>query len=157
MNRVLFGVVVALIAAQQVVASPNDPNRRSERVQFAAGAESTLIKGQVKGRHYVDYLVRAGAGQTLSVAMKTGNGSNHFNILPPDGGDVAMFVGSMSGERFSGVVPTDGDYGIRVYLMRGAARRNEVARYTLTVGVTGQALAATPSARPATNARSTWA
>ena len=147
MNRVLFGVVVALIAAQQVVASPNDPNRRSERVQFAAGAESTLIKGQVKGRHYVDYLVRAGAGQTLSVAMKTGNGSNHFNILPPDGGDVAMFVGSMSGERFSGVVPTDGDYGIRVYLMRGAARRNEVARYTLTVGVTGQALAATPAAQ----------
>ena len=39
-----------------------------------------------------------------------------------------MFVGSTSGNRFSGVLPTDGDYAIRVYLMRNAARRNESAR-----------------------------
>ena len=47
-----------------------DPERRSERVQFAKGATSTVIKGQVKGYHYVDYQVRAGAGQTLSVEMQ---------------------------------------------------------------------------------------
>jgi len=33
----------------------------------------------------------------------------------------------------------DGEYTIRVYLMRSAARRNEIANYTLTVGITGSA------------------
>jgi hypothetical protein len=130
-------------------AASADPDRRSERVQFAKGATSTVIKGQVKGDHYIDYQVRAGAGQTLSVEMKTGNASSYFNILPPGSGDVAMFIGSTSGNRFSGVLPTDGDYAIRVYLMRNAARRNESASYTLTVGVIGQPLAATPAARDA--------
>lgn len=93
--------------------------------------------------------MRAGAGQTLNVGMKTDNASSYFNIIAPGSGDVAMFVGSTSGNQFSSVLPTDGDYSIRVYLMRNAARRNESASYTLTVGVIGQALAATPAARDA--------
>ena len=151
MNRILPAIVAALLIFLPVASSAAsaDPERRSERVHFAKGAMSTVIKGQVKGYHYVDYQVRAGAGQTLSVEMKTGNGANYFNILPPGSGDVAMFVGSMSGNRFSGVLPTDGDYAIRVYLMRNAVRRNESARYTLTLDVSGQALAATPAAEDA--------
>lgn len=38
----------------------------------------------------------------------------------------------------AGTLPVDGDYTVRVYLMRSAARRNETAEYTLTVGITGQ-------------------
>jgi hypothetical protein len=149
-------IVITAIAAALILNSPaasyasaEAQDRRTERVQFAKGATSTVIKGQVKGDHYINYQVRAGAGQTLSVEMKTGNASSYFNILPPGSGDVAMFIGSTSGNRFSGVLPTDGDYSIRVYLMRNAARRNEVANFTLTVGVTGQALVAMPAARDA--------
>jgi hypothetical protein len=149
-------IIITAIAAALILNSPaasyasaEVQDRRTERVHFAKGATSTVIKGQVKGYHYVDYQVRAGAGQTLSVELKTSNASSYFNILPPGSGDVAMFVGSTSGNRFSGVLPADGDYAIRVYLMRNAARRNESASYTLTVGVTGQPLAATPAARDA--------
>jgi hypothetical protein len=151
MNKIASAIVVTLLLAQLVASTTAsaDPERRSERVSFAKGATSTVIKGQVKGYHYVDYQLRAGAGQTLSVEMKTGNGANYFNILPPGSGDVAMFVGSMSGNRFSGVLPTDGDYAIRVYLMRSAARRNESARYTLTLDVSGQPLTATSAAEDA--------
>ncbi len=151
MDRILAVIIFALFLAQPVAAgaASADPERRSERVHFAKGATSTVIKGQIKGYQYVDYRLRAGAGQTLSVEMKTGNGANYFNILPPGSGDVAMFVGSMAGNRFSGVLPTDGDYSIRVYLMRSAAHRNESARYTLTLDVSGQALAATPAAEDA--------
>jgi hypothetical protein len=39
------------------------------------------------------------------------------------------------------VLPTDGDYVVRVYLMRPAARRGESSSYTLTVGASGKALA----------------
>jgi hypothetical protein len=151
MKAIITAIAAVLIlnspAASYAVAETQDG--RNERVHFAKGATSTVIKGQIKGDRDIDYQVRAGAGQTLSVEMKTGNASSYFNILPPGSGDVAMFIGSTSGNRFSGVLPADGDYAIRVYLMRNAARRNESASYTLTVGVTGQALAATPAAKDA--------
>lgn len=151
MNRILIALATALILIQPlfVIAAPADPERRSERVEFAKGENSAVIKGQVKGYRYVDYQVRAGAGQTLNVELKTGNASGYFNILPPGSRDAAMFVGSTSGNRFSGLLPTDGDYAIRVYLMRNAARRNESANFTLSVGVTGMPLAAIPAARDA--------
>jgi hypothetical protein len=149
MFRRVTGIVAALIFIQPVTGYAITPDNSSERIHFAKGATSTVIKGQVKGYRYVDYQVRAGAGQTLSVELKTSNASSYFNILPPGSGDVAMFVGSTSGNPFSGVLPADGDYAIRVYLMRNAARRNELARYTLTIDVSGQALAATPAAEDA--------
>lgn len=68
--------------------------------------------------------------------------SNYFNVLPPDSKDVAIFVGSTSGNVWTGMLETDGDYTIRVYLMRNAGRRNETADYSLTVGITGSAAAA---------------
>ena len=149
MFRRVTGIAVALMLVQPVAGYAIAPDASSERVQFAKGATSTVIKGQVKGYRYIDYQVRAGAGQTLSVEMKTSNASSYFNILPPGSGDVAMFIGSTSGNRFSGLLPTDGDYAIRVYLMRNAARHDESANFTLTIGVTGQPLAATPAVRDA--------
>ena len=151
MKAIITAIAAAMIlnslAPNYAVAETQDG--RNERVHFAKGATSTVIKGQIRGYRYIDYQVRAGAGQTLSVEMQTSNGANYFNILPPGSRDVAMFVGSSSGNSFLGVLPTEGDYAIRVYLMRSAARRNEAASYKLTVGVTGQALAATPAAKDA--------
>lgn len=39
-----------------------------------------------------------------------------------------MLNGSFAGKRFSDVPPAEGDYVIRVYLMRSAAHRYESAR-----------------------------
>jgi hypothetical protein len=117
-----------------------DAGIRQEKVQFAKGASSAVIKGQLKGDAMVDYLVRAAAGQTLSVKLQKTNAQNYFNVMPPGSTDSAMFVGD-SGENYSGVLPTDGDYIVRVYLMRPAARRGESSNYTLTVGASGKALA----------------
>jgi hypothetical protein len=60
-----------------------------------------------------------------------------------------MFMGHLSGVEFTGVLPTEGDYTIRVYLMRAAARRNESSDYALTVGVTGEPLAPLPPSQDA--------
>jgi len=71
-------------------------------------------------------------------------------VLPPGSADVAIDVSSMTGERsWSGVLPTDGDYAIRVYRMRPASRRNDSSRCTLKLCVTGNPLAALPAARDA--------
>jgi hypothetical protein len=132
------GVVIAFAQALAVTAAA-DEGIRQEKVQFAEGASSAVIKAQIKGDTTVDYVVRAAAGQTLSVELQKSNAQNYFNVLPPGSTGGAMFVGD-SGENYSGTLPTDGEYVVRVYLMRPAARRDESSSYTLTIGVTGKPL-----------------
>jgi len=146
--RPLFAAAAALALLQSVSAAAQPAPPRQERVAFARGASSATIKGQMKGDADVDYVVRAAAGQTLSVTLKGSNRSNYFNVLPPGSADVAMYVGQ-DGGPYTGMLPADGDYKVRVYLMRSAARRNEVSNYELTVSVTGQALAPIPASQDA--------
>ena len=113
----------------------------SRPLQFAKGTSTATVTGSLKGDKTIDYKLRAKAGQSMSVTLKTSNAANNFNLLPPGSTGVALFVGSTSGNEWAGPLPADGEYTIRVYLMRSAARRNEVAHYTLTVGVTGSAAA----------------
>ncbi len=111
---------------------------RKERVQFKKGTATAVIKGRIKGYESVDYMLRAKAGQTMQVALQTSNGANYFNVLPP-GSDAALAIGSNTGNQWTGTLPVDGDYTVRVYLMSSAARRNETANYTLSVGIAGRA------------------
>jgi hypothetical protein len=137
----LVAATMVLVLVQPVMGTAvADAGIRQEKVQFAKGASSAVIKGQLKGDAMVDYLVRAAAGQTLSVKLQKTNAQNYFNVMPPGSTGSAMFVGD-SGENYSGVLPTDGDYIVRVYLMRPAARRGESSNYTLTIGASGKALA----------------
>lgn len=126
---------------------------QSKPVQFAKGHSSATIQGTIKGDQTIDYTLRAKAGQTMSVMLKTGNDANYFNVLPPGSNDVAIFVGSINGNQWSGTLPADGEYKLRVYLMRSAARRNETANYTLTVGITGTPKAAEFGNAPASDAK----
>jgi hypothetical protein len=126
----------------------------SRPLQFTKGASSATVKGSLKGDKTIDYKLRAKAGQTMSVALKTSNGANYFNVLPPGSTGEAIFVGSTGGNEWTGPLAADGEYTVRVYLMRSAARRNETANYTLTVGITGSAAAASPlGAAPAGDAK----
>lgn len=140
------GAVYVRLAAALVFASalPVLANAaiESRTVQFAKGASSATLKGSLKGDQTIDYKLRAKAGQSMRVSLQTSNGANYFNVLPPGSNDVAIFVGSTDGNQWTGTLPADGEYKIRVYLMRSAARRGETANYTLTVGVDGAANAA---------------
>jgi hypothetical protein len=121
-------------------------------VRFAKGASSATLKGTLKGDQTIDYKLGAKAGQTMRVTLKSSNASNYFNVLPPGSNDVAVFVGSTDGNEWKGQLAADGEYTIRVYLMRNAARRGEKANYTLTVGITGSAAPALGAA-PAGDAK----
>ncbi|MFO1153147.1 MAG: hypothetical protein U1E42_05710 [Rhodospirillales bacterium] len=104
---------------------------RQERVHFKAGASSATIEGRIKGDEVVDYVLGAREGQSMNISMATDNTANYFNILAPGQNEEAMFIGSTSGNQFEGVLPATGDYKVRVYLMRNAARRKEAAKYRL--------------------------
>lgn len=110
---------------------------RKEPIHFKKGTSSATLKGRIKGYETVDYVLGARAGQTMKVSLKTGNGANYFIVLPP-GSDAAIASGEILGNKWTGALPADGEYKIRVYLMRSAARRNETANYTLSVGITGR-------------------
>jgi hypothetical protein len=148
MKTWLVAVIMAVLSVITISAEAELQNYVQERVTFANGASSTIIKGRLKGDHTVDYFFRASAGQTLTVTFKPSHGANYFNVLPPNSTDVAMFIGQIGGD-FKGILPTDGDYAIRVYLMRSAARRNESSNYTLTISVTGKPLVAVPASQDA--------
>lgn len=126
----------------------------SRPVHFAKGASSATLKGSLKGDKVIDYRLRARAGQTMTVSLRTGNTANYFNVLPPGSKDVAIFIGSTRGNDWTGKLEADGEYTVRVYLMRSAARRNETAKFTLTIGITGsEGGAAALGAAPASDAK----
>ena len=138
--RVLLSALAFLLLSSFPVAHADEI--LTQAVQFAKGNSSATIEGTVKGYQTIDYTLRARAGQNMKVALKTSNGANYFNVLPPGSNDAAIFIGSSDGNDWAGVLPADGDYKVRVYLMRSAARRNEVANYALTVSITGTPKAA---------------
>lgn len=124
-------VTRALSAALLISAPAWADDIRSERVQFHKGANSANVQGTVTGYETVDYLLGARKGQSMNVSMATDNSANYFNIIAPGKSDEAMFIGSTSGNQYEGSLPASGDYKLRVYLMRSAARRDEVAKYRL--------------------------
>ena len=132
-------------SAAAAAAGAADEERVVTPVQFANGKSSAVIRGRVVGRNYIDYQLRAGAGQRMTVSLKGSNGANYFNLLPPGSADVAMVRGELLDNQFDGLLPDDGVYTIRVFLYRAAARRNEASDFTLTVGVTGTPLKPVPA------------
>ena len=133
-------MIAALVAAGFLLSQPASAQQETV-VAFAKGTSSQTLKGSIKGDQDHNYVVDARAGQTLTVDFKPTNASAYFNVTAP-GADSAMFIGSTSGNHFSGPLTVSGRHVVQVYLMRNAARRNEVANYTLTIGVTGAGVAA---------------
>lgn len=119
---------------------------RTQRVQFAKGATSAVVEGTITGYETVDYVLGAAAGQYANISLATKNTATYFNILAPGETEVAFFNGSVSENQYEGTLPATGDYKVRVYMMRSAARRNEKADYRLEMVVTGNPKAAAPTA-----------
>jgi hypothetical protein len=111
---------------------------QSKTIQFAKGASSATVKGSIQGRQTIDYKLRARAGQTMTVNLKSGNPGLAFNVLPPGSKDVAI-EGAIGLQDWSGALPADGEYTVRTYLDRAGARRGEKASYTLTVAIAAAA------------------
>jgi hypothetical protein len=139
--------LIALVATSTLAVVEAAPTQRA--VHFAHGASSAQVHGTITGDGDVDHIVTARAGQTLSVTLKSSNTSLNFNVNPPGSENVSMFIGNLQGTQATLMLPADGSYVVRVYLMRSAARRHAHAAYTLDVAVSGQALAALPSAKDA--------
>lgn len=134
----LLAAVMVQLAAPAVHAG-EDPESRP--LKFARHASSATVKSTLQGRQTIDYTLSARSGQTMSVTLVSSNGGLGFNVLPPGSKDVAL-PDAIGRQSWQGSLPADGEYRIRTYLVRAAARRGERAPFTLTVSVTGAATTA---------------
>lgn len=91
---------------------------------FDKETTGTSITAEITGYQSVDYLLRARAGQYIQVTLTPDSHLAYFNIFTP--GDLpgqaeAMYIGSVCGQHFEGLLSEDGSYLIQVYQMRSAA------------------------------------
>lgn len=132
MQKLLINLLTISLLATSVWATAE---ATAKPVQFAKGKSSASIKGTIKGGDDVDYVLRAKAGQTLNVDLKASKGAAFFNVMPPQSTYEAIFVGSNEGYHYSGKLPSDGDYIIRVYLMGDAKDSGKPVNYAINVSI----------------------
>lgn len=128
-ENVASEVAVATAAPEEIEGITN------KRLSFEPGTSSARIEDSITGYETIDYLLGVRAGQAMNISMASPNTAAYFNLLEPGETEVAIFNGSIDDNMFEGVAKKSGDYRIRVYLYRNAARRNEKAPYTLEASV----------------------
>lgn len=116
------------------------PQKGVEEIKFKPGSTSGSVKGSVEGYDRKDFSIRARKGQKMTVKLKSASTSIYFNIADSKDGFAAEMGTDpipMDVKDWTGVLPKDGEYFIRVYLVRAAARRGAKADFTLDVSITG--------------------
>lgn len=144
MNTKGLLLAIALTCGAPVTPMAQD-DVRTETVRFAAGTSGTTITDRITGYESVLYTLGAEAGQRMQVRLEPSNLASYFNVYAPGKGpgDEALANAGTMGEmvpdlnRFDGVLPASGTYTISVYMMRSAARREEVSDYSLTISIEG--------------------
>jgi hypothetical protein len=146
--------LLALLVVLLPLCSPPVPahaqESRTEPVVFAPGASGATLRGRITGDQTVLYEVGAEAGQQIAINLDAANVATYFNVYAPGAGpgDPALATSGMTGalvpdiNRVLATLPATGVYGISVYLLRAAARRNETADYRLEIAVRGDLPAA---------------
>ncbi len=144
--RTLVGLGLAVLVSTATPVAAAEPARALRTLAFPPGAHETATRGHVKGRLDADYRLSAGAGQRLRVRVTSPHPGLQFNVIAPGGdGHVAMFAGGGAERPFEAVLPIGGTYTVRVYLVRAAARRDEMAPFALDVALEGAALRPLPA------------
>lgn len=127
-TRTLRGVALALVVAASV--SFVGIAEAGTAIDLATGA--TTVKGHVKGKDFVEYTLQAKQGQTLHAKLTSSGENEYFDVTPPGGGE-RLFIGTRVGDEFTGALPADGEYTIKVYIAGYYAAQGEEADYSLAV------------------------
>jgi hypothetical protein len=108
----------------------------SERIRFAPGNRSGSVSGSVSNYDVASYLFKAKAGQTASIKLTSANRFLYFSLEDPSTSNpLEADPKPDTVTDWKGTLPKDGDYEIKVYLMRAEARRGKTASFTLTLSL----------------------
>ena len=102
------------------------PPTQAIRIQFAAGATSAVIDGNIQAGQTVYYILEASATQTMSVKISSPNGDVTLGVYGAD--RTELLPGSNLDTIWSGTLPTTQDY----YL---SLTSSSATSYTLSVNI----------------------
>lgn len=131
-KKSLFFLLINLFLV--FVLSIADTNAQTKQsIVFAKSTSSATVKGTIRGYKYIDYTIAARAGQRLEIDLSAVKTVPVFTVFLPNGDNLED---AAQRNEFSGLLPENGTYVIRVGLMRAAARRkNSSAAFTLKVSI----------------------
>jgi LysM repeat protein len=107
---------------------PATPVPGAERIQFAPGAISATVSGQVAPSAPKRYVLRAQRGQLLDVYLETRHEASYIAVLNSWGENMAGAGGPI--HQWSGTLPATGDYTVEV---RATDSRTAGFRLTVTI------------------------
>ena len=126
----LTGALTVMVCFAWLVSATAQGN--AQRVRFQRGQSSTTIRGRIAGFDAKDYVIGAKAGQQMTLHLSSSNPSTYFVIQSINGRVTDMNETVEWSERLT----ESGDYVIRVFMMRSAARRKgAVARFALKISI----------------------
>lgn len=108
------------------IVTPPQP-QPPQRISFAPGATSATVNGTINAGGVVDYVLRAAAGQTMTVNIISPNGDVLLTVVSPSG--IPLKRSADDSPFWTGTLPEDGDYNLKAVSV-GAA-----TTYTLEVSV----------------------
>ncbi len=111
------------------------------RIQFASGSTKATVNGVVNGGAVVDYVLQAGAEQTMQVAVWSPNGDVYLTILGATDGKQLVKAADKA-TQWAGVLPTSQDY--QVSLTAGGGQTS----YSMEVAVVSPSTPVPASATP---------
>ena len=126
----LFSAVLFMLIAIAAPAAAQD--KSPQRVRFEKGKTSATIRGRVNGFDTQDYVVGAKAGQQMAIDIKASNPQTYFVLYSINGKATDM----NETDHYSLETNESGDYVIRVFMMRAAARRKgATSTFSLTISI----------------------
>jgi hypothetical protein len=120
---------LALIATAAIVATApaapavaRSPSARlaieEQRIEFAPGSDNATREGDVDPDNSDRWILRAGAGQVMDLAVDSADENTVFSVFAP--GHV-LLANVAQGTAWSGTLPTAGDYAVEVASVSGPA------------------------------------
>ncbi|HEY0326745.1 MAG TPA: hypothetical protein VGC46_12330 [Allosphingosinicella sp.] len=135
MRMVRMLAVLALALAPAIAPAQRQASGdRVERVRFAPGASAQTVQGRIRGYQTVTYVVGARAGQVMDLRLQSRSRFLYVLVRRP-GSDENIHDGALQGNDGQVRLPATGDYRVRVFLFRNAARRNETGDYRLRISI----------------------
>jgi hypothetical protein len=126
MNRRLSGLFVTACAVALMASTVTFGQTKKVTVRFKQGSTGATYRNSVTGYGTVDFVLKANAGQTMSVKLTSSNTALYFNVRK-EGADEALSDSARDATDWSGQLTEAGQYVIRVYLYRNEARRTRKA------------------------------
>ncbi|MGE0495648.1 MAG: hypothetical protein AB7S38_40965 [Vulcanimicrobiota bacterium] len=126
-----------ILALLILLVLPGLADTPAERLTFAAGASSGQVKGTLNGYEVKDYIFTARAGQKmrLEVDSKRPNWLV-VQVRSPGNADADVFSNFISGDmQGEAVLPSDGDYRLRLGIRRPEAARGGRVDYLATLAI----------------------